>query len=237
MTDLRSHRLCHPLRSVRSGWIHQSSVFFGTDSDDPKKLELDYNGRMMSDRHPSDLSRLLARVAKRDASALARLFDATSGWVYGLILRIVGDHAAADEVTLDVYLKVWRRAETYSNERGRVESWLAAIARRSAIDRLRSERPNRVAESAQTVSFDMLPSSDRGPEVESEESERRHQIADAVAQLTEPQRRTIELAYFLGLTHSEIAANLDWPLGTVKTHIRRGMVKLRDLLRPLETTL
>lgn len=180
------------------------------------------------------LASLLQGIARGDESSLAAFYDATGKWVYGLALRILGDAAAAEEVTLDVYLQVWRRAGAYSPERGAPSAWLLSIGRSRAIDRLRSGATRRRREEPFHEGFFDRPSPAADPMALSEEAERRRLVALAVSSLPPEQKRAIELAYFVGLTHSEISQRLGEPLGTVKTRIRLGMIKLRERLKPLE---
>jgi RNA polymerase sigma-70 factor (ECF subfamily) len=151
--------------------------------------------------------------------------------VYGLILRIVSNPHTAEEVLLDVYLQIWRKAETYSASKGTVLAWLFTIARSRAIDALRS-RASR--ESGQQDPLDTAVAAvDRSPtpEENSAISQRRQFVRQCLAELPGEQREAIELAYFRGLSHSEIAEALKQPLGTVKTRVRLGMARLRESLR------
>lgn len=173
----------------------------------------------------------IAAVARGDQAALSRLYDATSGLVYGLVLRILRDDGAAEEVTLDVYQQVWRRATTYDAERGRPSTWLLTIARSRAIDRLRATARERGRGTLELDPDLVDPAADPGAATEGEE--RRRQVLDALATLPPEQRQAIDLAFFSGLTHVEVAERLAEPLGTIKTRIRTGMIRLRDALRPL----
>lgn len=173
----------------------------------------------------------IAAVARGDQAALSRLYDDTSGLVYGLVLRILRDDGAAEEVTLDVYQQVWRRAATYDAERGRPSTWLLTIARSRAIDRLRATARERGRETLEVHPDLVDPAADPGAATEGEE--RRRQVLDALATLPPEQRQAIDLAFFSGLTHVEVAERLGEPLGTIKTRIRTGMIRLRDALRPL----
>jgi RNA polymerase sigma-70 factor, ECF subfamily len=175
----------------------------------------------------------LTRVAEGDERALAALYDRTSPWVYGLALRILKDPAAAEEVVLDVYLQVWRRAGAFSRERGSPASWLLTIARTRAIDRLRAGTARREREARFEPAFD-APGDAVDPASEAAEGERRSIVHRALRSLPAEQKRAIELAYFGGLTHVEIAERLGEPLGTVKTRIRLGISKLRESLSPFE---
>ncbi len=175
---------------------------------------------------------LIRRVARHDEAALGAFYDATSPLVYGVALRILRDVATAEEVTADVYTQVWRRASTYAPERGTPSAWLLMLTRSRAIDRLRAGarmlRRTAPLEEAAPIATG-LPN----PEEESVLAERRRLVRKALEELSRAQREAIELAFFSGLTHSQIAARLQQPLGTVKTRIRDGMMQLRDILCPL----
>jgi RNA polymerase sigma-70 factor (ECF subfamily) len=178
-----------------------------------------------------DWAALIKRVADGDQSALTTLYDSTSRLVFGLVLRVVNDRSTAEEVLLDVYTQVWRQASTYDSQRGAPLAWLMTIARTRGIDRLRSgklEHQNR--ESLDSIGE--ITSSTASPEADSVTAERRQLVRKALESLSAEQREVIELAYYSGLSHSEIALKLGQPLGTVKTRTRLGMMKLRDMLRP-----
>jgi len=174
---------------------------------------------------------LIAKVAQGDQSALGELYDKTSRLVFGLVLRIVLDSSTAEEVTLDVYNQVWKQAGTYSAERGTPIAWLLTIARSRAIDRFRSGRQEQQRREPLDVATGQAAAGD-SPEQQSAMSEQREIVRSALKQLSTEQREVIELAYYQGLSHSEIAAQLGQPLGTVKTRTRLGMIKLRELLNP-----
>ena len=178
-----------------------------------------------------DWAALIRSVADGDQSALATLYDSTSRLVFGLIVRIVVDRTIAEEVLLDVYTQVWRQAATYDHKRGAPLAWLMTIARTRGIDRLRSGRhEQRHKESLDAVGE--ITSNDAGPETDTVTAERRQLVRAALESLSPEQREVIELAYYSGLSHSEIALKLGQPLGTVKTRTRLGMMKLRDMLSP-----
>lgn len=173
---------------------------------------------------------LIRGAADGDQQALAALYDATNRAVYGLLLRILGDAGAAEEVLLDVFTQVWRQAAGYSAERGSPMAWLTTIARSRAIDRLRRTRQER----ERTEPLDALAQiSGGGPSVEQDvlERERGAVVRAALEALPPEQREVIELAYFGGLSHSEIAAARGLPLGTVKTRTRLGLGRLRESLK------
>jgi RNA polymerase sigma-70 factor (ECF subfamily) len=182
--------------------------------------------------HDHDLVSLVGRVAAGDQSALATLYDATNRLIYSLVLRVLGDMGSAEEVLIDVYTQVWRCAASYDANRGAPLAWLATIARGCAIDRLRSGRQDKQRDESLDVLSEALADSD-SPEESSAISERRRFIREALNLLTPEQRQVIELAYYSGLSHSEIAEKLNQPLGTVNTRTRLGMMKLREVLAPL----
>ena len=175
---------------------------------------------------------LLCRTAGGEHAALAALYDGTSSMVYGLILRIVRDDGTAEEVLGDVYLQVWRQAVRFDPARGTGLSWLLTVARSRAIDRLRARRAqSKESESLEAVAH--FSTDDPSPEDQSVENQRRRVVAHALGVLSADQRRAIELAYWTGLSHAEVANTLGVPLGTIKTRIRVGMGKLRDTLERL----
>jgi len=173
---------------------------------------------------------LIRRIANGDQGALAELYDATSRQVYGLALRILSDPGAAEEVTLEVFTQVWNRANSFDLSRGTPSAWLCTMARSRAIDRFRSGAQDRKrAEPLETVSA-TASSATEDPEASAADSERRVRVRAALDSLPPEQREAIELAYFGGYSHSEIAEQLGHPLGTVKTRIRLAMVRLRETL-------
>ena len=180
-----------------------------------------------------ELAALLERIARGDATALSALYDATSPWVHGIAFRIVRESFAAEEVVLDVYLQVWRKAGDYSRLRGSPEAWLITIARSRAVDRLRALASDRKREEPSAGSLERAAEA-ADPALPVIEAERRSFIERALGSIPADQRLSIELAYFGGLTHMEIAEELREPLGTIKTRIRLGMCKLRELLGPAE---
>lgn len=174
---------------------------------------------------------LLARIAAGDQSALAEFYDASSAKVFGLAMKILADRTAAEEVTMDVYTQVWRRASTYDTERGTPGSWLMTLAKTRAIDRFRSS----YLERGRQVPLDQaaeLPGDAATPEQYSADLERQRLVQEAMASLSAEQRQAIALAYYWGLSQSEIADRLRLPLGTVKTRMRLGMIRLREVLAP-----
>lgn len=170
---------------------------------------------------------LLKAIARQDETALAELYDRYRVILFGLLVRILNNRQEAEDVLQEVFLQVWRRAADFDETRGRPFTWLVTLARSRGIDRLRSlAARDRVAiagarEATEQVS-DAVADAFR--------SEQRGLVTTALDQLPEEQRRAITLAYFDGLTQSEIAAKLNAPLGTVKTRMRTGLIKLKELL-------
>ena len=176
-------------------------------------------------------SALMARVRERDPAALRELYDRFATMVYGLALRIVRDGPEAEDLTQDVFLHLWRRAELYDATRGPFGGWLVSMARNRAIDRLRSRKTQEKKEDAYQIEVESetVPRA-QDPNESAYAAELRGKVKDALGLLTEAQRRALELAFFGGLSHSEVAARLDTPLGTVKARIRQGMLRLRETL-------
>ncbi|MGB0911314.1 MAG: sigma-70 family RNA polymerase sigma factor [Nitrospirales bacterium] len=182
------------------------------------------------------LSDLIASIGQGSEDALGLLYDQTSSHVYGLTFRILNDSTLAEEVTLDVYMQVWRQAKQFEQARGKPIVWLAVLARSRAIDRLRSGQKERgTRQSLETI--EEQPATKGNPEESSASMQQSRVVQEALALLSAEQRTAIELAYFGGLTQSEIAAQIGEPLGTVKTRIRLAMIKLRNILGPFEVGL
>jgi RNA polymerase sigma-70 factor (ECF subfamily) len=173
----------------------------------------------------------LVRAAAGDGAALAGLYDRHARGVYSIALRIVGDETDAEDVVQEVFTQVWRQASRYDPTRGTVVAWLLTIARTRALDRLRARlaRPDAGAVSPEeTAAEPATPVIDPVDTLTAASTAKR--VKEALDELPLLQRLAIELAYFEGLTQSQIADRLEQPLGTVKTRIRLGLLKLRDLL-------
>jgi RNA polymerase sigma-70 factor (ECF subfamily) len=177
---------------------------------------------------------LIAHIARGDQRAFAALYDATSAFVYGLALRILREQSAAEEVTIDVYMQVYRQASHYDSRRGTPSAWLLTLTRSRAIDTLR-KRALRQQHETSLALVETLPISTIGPEAWSTATELQRIVQSALAALSPEQRQVIEIVYYEGLSHGKIAARLEQPLGTVKSRIRAGMRLLRELLQPLLT--
>lgn len=176
----------------------------------------------------TDDTELLHATACGDERAFAALYDRYSPILFGLLLRILHDRPEAEDVLQEVFLQIWQRASSFDAERGRPFTWLVTLARSRAIDRLRATGSReRTAQAAAVEAVEPVGDAERDA-LRSEQSE---VVRGALAAIPEEQRRALLLAYFEGLSQTEIAARLDQPLGTVKTRMRSGMMKLRESLR------
>jgi len=181
----------------------------------------------MSDNDPDDAV-LLQRVAAGDSDALLSLHQRYVNLVYSMALRILGDSHLAEEVTQDVFLKLWQKGERYDPRRGSFSTWLLSVTRFAAIDRLRREG-RRPATALQTGEQDATLAQDRTRRATWEAWEEGRHLRLLLEQLPREQRELIELAYFGGMTHRDLAEYLNLPLGTVKSRLRLGLQKLREL--------
>jgi RNA polymerase sigma-70 factor (ECF subfamily) len=173
------------------------------------------------------LEALLARTALRDRAAFAELYRAASAKLFAVSLRIVRERGLAEEALQDGFVNIWNHAGDYAREKSAPMTWMAAIVRNRSLDiarRLREE-PDVDDTLAQALADESA-----SPEREAAERAEAHTLRHCLGELEAEQRQTIALAFFHGLTHSELARHLRRPLGTVKTHIRRGLLKLKDCL-------
>jgi len=173
---------------------------------------------------------LLLRCASRDQAALAALYDQSSSLIYTIALRVLNDPADAAEVVVDVYHQVWGSADKFDDRRGSAAAWLVTIARSRAMDRRRS-RADRIRLEVQLDQAPQIASHTPDPESLTATAKDRSTVERELRELPAGQRRAIELAFFEGLTHPEIADLLGEPLGTVKTRIRLAVSKLRKRLQ------
>lgn len=175
---------------------------------------------------------LIQQVAQLREDALSQLYDRYSDLVFSIALAIVEDRSTAEEITLDVFMRVWQKAASYHADQAKVRTWLSHIARHHAIDILRRRS---VRLDHQAISWDGIPLSDsvtiQDPQVLIELSLGRERVLTAIAQLPQDQKQALALAYYGGLTQVEIAETLQQPLGTIKTRLRLAMQKLRHLLQ------
>jgi RNA polymerase sigma-70 factor, ECF subfamily len=163
---------------------------------------------------------LIARMSSGDEAAMTDLYDRYSGIVYGVALRVLRDTSAAEDVLQEVFLQLWRNPGSFDSSRGQLSAWLAVIARNRAIDHLR-RRP------LEDNIEDLAVSTGVNLENEAARRETATRVRAVISQLPPEQRKTLEMAYFEGMTHTEIASKLGEPLGTVKTRIRTALLALR----------
>ena len=173
---------------------------------------------------------LVQQLLRRDVRAFEKLYDRHSRIVYGLVLRILQQASTAEEVVQDVFLQLWRNASQYQSSRGPFVPWLLTLARNRALDnlRLKSERQRRREDQTEE-----LPQIAQTPAYEQalDEKRRAEAVRSLMSSLSAPQKKAIEMAYFEGLSHSEIAEALHEPLGTVKSWIRNGLIRLKEGLQ------
>lgn len=172
----------------------------------------------------------LTRLSAGSEDALAEIYDHTSSLVYSIALGMLSDRADAEEVTLDVYSQIWRGASSFRAERGTVIGWLIMVTRSRAIDRLRARR-HRSSE-AEVDALQDKPAATPTPEESTIAGEQQRRVRAALAVLPDSQRQLIELAWYGGYSHSELAGKMGLPLGTVKTRLRMALARLRQLLDP-----
>ncbi len=182
---------------------------------------------------------LVARLALGEERALGELYDRHSAVAYGLARAIVHDAADAEEVVADCFAQMWRTAATFDPSRGSVAAWVTTIVRTRALDLIRAQRRRaRVLDDAALLTEEEgaaagTPTPSDTPDRDLERAEARELVRRSLAELPAPQRRVLELAYFGGMSQSEIAEFLSEPLGTVKTRMRAGLERLRTALRPI----
>ena len=178
---------------------------------------------------PSDAeAALLGRCALGDQAAFAELYDRVSPRIHGLVRKVVRNPAISEEVTQEVMLEIWRLSARFDTGRGSALGWMLSIAHRRAVDRVRSEEASDRRDTTYSVGSAGVAHDQTADRVE--DSLDRQRVRAALASLTDAQRRSIELAYYGGYTHTEVATLLDIPVGTAKTRIRDGLIRLRDTL-------
>ena len=171
---------------------------------------------------PSDVS-LVTAIRSADQGAMAALYDRYSSIVYAVALRVLQDTGAAEDVLQDIFMQLWRNPGLFDANRGNMAAWLAVITRHRAIDALRRRRPeNDIADVVLSVETDFAGEADRSRAMD--------RVRGALQTMPVPQRSALEMAYFEGLTHNEIAEKTGEPLGTIKTRIRTGLLSLRKVL-------
>nr|WP_233197803.1 sigma-70 family RNA polymerase sigma factor [Cryobacterium sp. Y57] len=177
---------------------------------------------------PASKEELLVQVARGDQSAFGELYDQIAPRVLGLVKRLLVDHAQSEEVTQEIFLEIWQSAARYESSRGGASTWILTMAHRRAVDRIRSsqagrDRDTKIGIRDLAVAYDHV--------AETVEVRIEHErVEKAMTRLTQLQRQAVSLAYYGGLSHSEVADMLQIPLGTVKTRLRDGLIRLRDEL-------
>jgi len=192
------------------------------------KFERAHSDQPVSVAAETTLEELLALSARGDERAFAELYDRTSSRVYGMVLRVVRDAAQSAEVTQDIYLEIWRTAARFDADKSGVLPYLLMIAHRRAVDRVRAAQASVVRDDKYATLNEDRPYDSVAETAQTNlEGQRVRKVLDG---LTPPQREAISLAYFGGYTHTEVAELLKLPLGTVKTRIRDGLIRMRDAL-------
>lgn len=188
---------------------------------------------MSTARDPSQKdswSAFIARIAQGDENALVELYDESSPLIHGVVLRIVGNAQDAEETTADVYAQVWRTAANFDSAKGNPAGWLTMVARSRAIDRYRS-KPNRIEREKRDFSpVPDMRDANPLPELQSILQQRRALVLEALSHLRPAERKALEMAFFMGYTHSELAREQGITIGTVKSRIRTGLLRLRERL-------
>lgn len=185
---------------------------------------------------PDDDFALMERIARGDRAALDLLYKRYSPIVFSVCYRVTNDRGTAEDLLIDVFFELWRKADRYDASRGAPITYITTLARSRAIDRRRT-RAGRAAVTGSDIALEFASTDSLGadeapsPLEASELSERATKVREALATLEPEHRKTLELSYFEGLSHSQIAEKLGRPLGTVKTHIRMGVIRMRELLR------
>ena len=176
---------------------------------------------------------LMQRVGAGDRQSFAELYDRFSGVLFSTAYRVLNNQEAAEDVLQDAFVMIWEKAPLYDPARGKPMTWAATITRNKAIDRLRSTvRRNRLRDDVEREAETLAQFDDRSSFEAMASGETEQQVRAALQKLTKDQREAIELAFFSSLTQTETAEKLNEPLGTVKARIRRGMMRLHDLLGP-----
>ncbi|MEX2478346.1 MAG: sigma-70 family RNA polymerase sigma factor [Gracilimonas sp.] len=177
---------------------------------------------------------LIARIKARDASALSELYDNYNRLLFGLILSILKKREEAEDTLQEVFTKIWEKAEQFDLERGTVYTWIVSLTRNKSIDRLRSKVYKEQKKQSTSLDdedvFHPLYSDESDPLENTILTERAKIVRDALNKISEKQRKVLQVAYFNGMSQSEISEEFDIPLGTVKTRMRDGMMKLREFL-------
>jgi len=187
----------------------------------------------VTDPAAEKLAQLLARTALADRAAFAELFEATKAKLFGVSLRIVRERPLAEEVLQDSFINIWNHAADYAVAKSAPLTWMTAIVRNRSLDVVRRSREEPDIDETLT---NALADESAAPAREAQDRGEAHSIRDCLAELEGDQRQTIALAFYHGLSHSELADHLRRPIGTVKTHIRRGLLRIKDCLARMGVT-
>jgi RNA polymerase sigma-70 factor (ECF subfamily) len=199
----------------------ETGMLIGVSSEIDDSTELD-------DVAPASLNDLLSQVAEGDQAAFGHLYDQMASRVLGLVRRLLKDSAQSEEVTQEIFLEIWQNAKRYDSAKGSATTWILTMSHRRAVDRIRSsqstrDRDTKIGLRDMETEYDSVS--------ESVEIRVEHErVGQALLRLTELQRQAVTLAYYGGYSHSEVAEMLKVPIGTVKTRLRDGMIRLRDEL-------
>lgn len=201
----------------RNGTCHAGEVPTETERDEPTGADFAVS-----------TEELLGRVAQGDQTAFGEFYDRLAPRVLGLVRRLLVDHAQAEEVTQEVFLEIWQSAARFEPNKGKASTWTLTMAHRRAIDRIRSAQAGRNRDIKVGIR-DLAPEYDQVAE-QVEVRVEHERVEQAMQRLSDVQRQAVSLAYYGGYSHSEIAATLAVPIGTVKTRLRDGMIRLREEL-------
>lgn len=191
---------------------------------EPSNVDVDGDAAELAERDA--LERLMGAIAEGDQQAFSELYDRTAPRVLGLIKRVLLDHSQSEEVAQEVFLEIWKTAARFESGRGKAITWILTMTHRRAVDRVRAsqagrDRDERIGRRDAEVDYDQVS--------ETVEIRIEHErVENAMMKLTQLQREAIRLAYYGGFTHTEVAEILSIPIGTVKTRLRDGMIRLRD---------
>ncbi len=195
------------------------------------------SSQSVTSRAPSRDVELLARIAAGDERALGELYDSTGALAFSLAMALLRDAADAEEAVGDAFAQIWRTAREFNEGRGSLQAWVTTVVRSRALDRLRARRRSeKVVLGSSEMHHDLHQAAEDlapTPDVVTESAEQGQRVEAAIAALTSAQQEALRLAYFEGLSHSEIAERLQEPLGTVKTRMRTALIKLREMLTPM----
>jgi RNA polymerase sigma-70 factor, ECF subfamily len=198
-----------------------------SDASDPRDRVTGISTAPGADQAP-DLAELLKLSGRGDEAAFAQLYDATAARAFGLAVRVVRDPSQAEEVAQEAFLEIWRTASRFDRAKGSAVSWILTLVHRKAVDRVRSAEASTRRDTTYHESNHKIEHDSTAEAAQASMEARR--VRQAMSSLTEVQREALELAYFKGYTHTEVASMLDLPVGTAKTRIRDGLIRLRDTM-------